>query len=86
MRTWSFTLHVGNATEMTEELANRLYEAGCRDSSPSSSNGLVEVSFDREAESLETAIRSAVADVLKAGLVTGRVEIDHEELSEWSKA
>ena len=50
----------------TEEMAEKLY-AGCDDASPSSSEGVVEVEFDREAESESAAIDSARADVEKAG-------------------
>ena len=36
------------------------------------------IAFDREGESLETAIRSAIADVTAAGFAVQRVEIDLE--------
>ena len=80
---WRFTLHLRGVDVMTEELANRIYEAGCDDSSPSSSNGRVEICFDRESATLQEAIRSAVTDVGKAGLTIDRVEIDSEEMADW---
>ena len=80
---WRFTLHLRGVDVMTEELANRIYEAGCDDSSPSSSNGRVEICFDRESGTLQEAIRSAVTDVGKAGLTIDRVEIDSEEMADW---
>ena len=78
---WRFTLHLKDVKEMTMELSDNLYEAGCRDSSPSSSRGRSEVSFDREATTLQEAIRSAVSDVRKAGIEVDHVEIESGELA-----
>ena len=60
-----------------DNLADSLYEAGCDDGSPFSSCGVAAVGFDREADCLESAIRSAVADVQKAGCVEC-VKIEHD--------
>lgn len=79
---WRFTLHLKDVEEMTMELSDRLFESGCSDSSPSSSRGHSEVSFDREAPTLQDAIRSAVSDVRKAGVEVDRVEIESDELAE----
>ena len=59
-------------------LAESLYEAGCDDGSPFSSCGVASIGFDREADCLESAIRSAVADVQKAGCVVECVKIQHD--------
>ena len=40
--------------------------------------GVPYISFHREADSLESAIRSAVADVQEGGCVVERVQIDHD--------
>ena len=63
---------------MTEELGNALYEAGCDDGTLGVSNGVPFVYFHREANDLESAICSAVADVQKAGCVVERVQIEHD--------
>ncbi len=76
MQIYDFTLVLGFGTELTEDLGNALFEAGCDDGSPGASDGIVSVDFHRRAESLETAIRSAIADVHKAGCAVARVEID----------
>lgn len=65
--------------EQSEEDADRLYEAGCDDGSICTCQGVTRIDFHREAESLETAIRSAVADVRRAGFQVARVEIDSPE-------
>ena len=59
---------------MTEEIADALYEAGSDDCTPFSSQGMASIGFSREAASLEDAVRSAIADVNKAGFTVARVE------------
>ena len=75
---YEFSLILKEGTEITEELADQLFEAGCDDSTPGTFCGTPYISFHREAESLESAIRSAVADVQKAGCVVERVQIEHD--------
>jgi hypothetical protein len=62
-----FTVVLANCEVMTPELTEALYAAGCDDGTPWSGNREAFVTFDRDAESLEAAIRSAVADVHRAG-------------------
>lgn len=52
----------------------RLY-AACPDSTIASSSGRAWISFDRDADALQTAIISAVTEVRRHGLDVGRVEI-----------
>lgn len=49
------------------DLSNELYDAGCDDGSPGVSCGILEVSFDREAENMMDAIRSAIQQVESVG-------------------
>lgn len=67
--------------EMTEELGNALFEAGCDDGTLGVSNGVSFVCFHRDANDLESAIRSAVADVQKAGCVVECAKIEAEYLT-----
>jgi len=76
MKTYEFTVVLANVTEITDDMADALFEAGCDDCSPGSSEGIVEIDFDREAASLEEAIRSAIANVQTAGYTAKRVVID----------
>lgn len=76
MTTYDFTLILSGPTELTDEFADKLFAAGCDDGTPSSSECSLSVDFSREATDLESAIRSAVADVSSAGGVVDRVEID----------
>jgi hypothetical protein len=72
---YEFRLILKGVDDISEELADALFEAGCDDSTPGVFCGVPHVDFDRDAESLESAIRSAIADVQKAGCVVERVEI-----------
>jgi len=76
------TLVLSGPAELTDQLVEDLYDAGCDDGSPSSRAGVIMVTLHREAESLEQAIRSGIADVQKAGCQVGRVEIVPEDLAE----
>lgn len=82
MATYEFQLILGNISAMSEEIADALFEAGCDDGTPFSSQGTAAVGFSREAESMEQAIRSAIADVNKAGFVVARAEPSDEMVFE----
>jgi hypothetical protein len=75
MVTYEFTLILANAPELTEEVSDKLYEAGCDDGSPGTCDGVFSIDFHRAAQSLEAAIGSAIADVAKGGFTVERVEI-----------
>lgn len=75
MKEHEFTLILTGITEMTDEAALALYNAGCDDGSPGSCDGVVSVDFHRDATTLEDAIQSAIRDIRKAGFDIERVEI-----------
>jgi hypothetical protein len=74
MPTFEFQLILRDIQEVTEELADSLFDAGCNDGTPFSSQGVAAIGFSREADSIEEAVHSAIADVNKAGLTVARVE------------
>ena len=78
---YEFTLVLADVPKLTDEISERIFAAGCDDATPHSSGGVTEVDFDRDSDSLENAIRSAVAQVSAAGYRTARVEIAGEALS-----
>lgn len=78
---YDFTVVLKDSPELTEELADKLFAAGCDDGSPGLCAGITSIDFHRDASSLEEAIRSAVANVSAAGCVVARVEIDAESLA-----
>lgn len=81
MALYEFTAVLSKGTELTEDLAEALFEAGCDDGSPGSCEGVVSIDFHREAESLEAAIRSAIADVQKAGCAVAQVTLEADSLA-----
>jgi hypothetical protein len=80
MTKYEFTLILKGAPELTEEMADQLYEAGCDDGTPGTCDGVFSIDFHREAESLESAIRSAIAHVKSAGHEVERVEINADAM------
>jgi hypothetical protein len=75
MKTYEFSL-VLSASEVSDADCDTLQEAGCDDGTVVTRNGVTHIAFDREAESLEEAIRSATAQVRGAGFEVVRVEMD----------
>lgn len=70
----TFTLLLVNEHELTTELEDALFEAGCDDGMLFSKNQVVYIEFDRDADSLEEAIVSAINDVESSGFQVARVE------------
>jgi len=75
MKTYEFSL-ILKADQLTDEQCELIYESGCSDGTIVTRDGVSMVLFDREADSLEAAIRSATDDVSKAGLTVARIEMD----------
>jgi hypothetical protein len=75
LETYTFSLVLSGPSELTEDIANALFEAGCDDAGVGSCEGVLSVDFDREAESLGDAIGSAVKDVERAGFAVARIEV-----------
>lgn len=78
MKFYEFIVILHGLDTIDDDLADKLFEAGCDDGSPFSTCGIAGIGFSREAESLEAAIRSAVADVQKAGCTVERVQIERD--------
>jgi hypothetical protein len=73
-KTYTFSV-ILNAPTLTAEACDALYEAGCDDGTIVTRNRVTFIAFDRKAESLEQAFRSATADVRAAGFEVKRVEM-----------
>ncbi|QDS86969.1 hypothetical protein EC9_11440 [Rosistilla ulvae] len=63
------------------DLADRLAAAGCDDGHLGGHAEGVEVVFDREAESRDEAMQSAVKQIEECGLIVKRIELDREVLA-----
>jgi len=78
MRKYEFTLILKGSPELTEEMAEALFRAGCDDGTPGTCNGTFSIDFHREGPSLEEAIGSAISNVKSAGYDVEHVEIEAE--------
>jgi len=67
------------STEPDEAMADSLYGI-IDDGTITTSQGVPQVHFHREAESLETAIRTAIRDVLSIGVKVLRVEMQPDDM------
>ncbi len=67
MNTYHFTIVIRDARTDTPGLEDRLFTAGCDDALVCSCNQTVYLEFDREAESAEAALRSALDNIRAAG-------------------
>jgi hypothetical protein len=74
MKTFEFLLILKDVERADSKTADALYEAGCDDGTLFSSEGETAIGFTRDAPSLEEAVRSAIANVTKAGYLVSRVE------------
>jgi hypothetical protein len=79
VKTHSFNLFL-TADAISLEGCDKLYEAGCDDGTIVTRNGQTYIHFDRDAESLENAIRSAFHNVRRAGFEVSRLEMDSDDL------
>jgi hypothetical protein len=73
---YSFSLVLSGFGEITDEIANAIYGAGCDDALLGVQEGAAFLDFDREAGSLEEAIFSAIRDVKNCGLDVEVVRVD----------
>lgn len=73
-KTYGFSI-VLTVSTLTDAECDALYEAGCDDGTIVSRKGVAFIAFDRKAESLEQAIRSATANVRAAGFDIERIEM-----------
>ena len=73
-KTYGFSV-VLTAPTLSAEECETLYEAGCDDGTIVTRNKVTFIAFDRKADSLEQAIRSATANVRAAGFEVERVEM-----------
>lgn len=83
MTTYSFDILVSELpNDDLMAWSDALFEAGCDDSSPGVHCGAPYVHFDREAASLEQAIKSAASQVQTTGVEVLKVELSTESLAE----
>lgn len=67
MTEYTFSLILAGKPRLTDELCDRLCEAGCDDGMPFSRDGLTGVTFTRSGMCRGDVLDSAVADIERAG-------------------
>lgn len=73
MKTYHFVLWLQGVTEITEDLENKVFEAGCDDALLGLYHSRPFLEFDRDSDSLLSAVKSAIQDATSAGLTVERV-------------
>ena len=76
MSEYDFTLILTGITDFDETTVDRLFEAGCDDSTVAKRSGRVYITFSREAESLTDAVFSAIDDVNRSGIGAKVLRVD----------
>jgi hypothetical protein len=75
-REHDFTLVLTDPVEMTREIQDALFVAGCDDATLSVRGGRAYLTFSRVAPTLKDAILSAIRDVKKADIGVGVLRVD----------
>lgn len=79
-REHDFALILTGVGELTTEVEDALFAAGCDDATLSMKNGLMYLEFSRKAPSLKDAILSAIRDVRKANIGVDVWRVDECDL------
>lgn len=80
MKKYEFRVTLRGNAELTDEIADDLFAAGCSDGSPGTCDGVFAIDFRHQSPSLEAAICSSVADVERAGYRVAHVALDRHAL------
>ena len=78
MQTYGFIVQTRNASD--ESLVDVVYGL-CEDASASSRDGMLSIAFDREADSMDAALRSAIEQLRIAGCVIDHITIESDSLA-----
>ncbi len=78
--THPFTLILSGIAELSEDVCDALFEAGCADALMGIRDGVVFLDFDREASSFREAVLSAIAEVESAGIGVMVLRVEPDEL------
>lgn len=76
MKDYEFSIVASGLNHEADDFIDRFFEAGCDDATVAYARGAIILSFCREADSLDEAIRSAMENVCSAGAEVERVEPD----------
>lgn len=75
-----FALVISGVHDLTDDVADALFEAGCDDGTVSMQQGRLYVDFSRSAICLQDAIISAISDVIRADIGAEMIRVDDCDL------
>ena len=75
-REHDFALVLTGITQLTPDIENALFEAGCDDGTLSMRLGVAFLTFSRKAPSLKDAVISAIHQVRRAGIEADVLRVD----------
>ncbi len=84
MSAYQFSVIVSGPARTEDEILDAtdlLGSAGCTDASIRGHSDGMELLFERDGDSLQAAISSAVADVERAGFRVGKIEMQREAIA-----
>jgi hypothetical protein len=79
MNPYTFRLILLGLDELTPKIVDRLYEAGLDDANLVSRKGVVTADFDRDSESFERAVESAMEDIQRANVGVTGFRLENED-------
>jgi hypothetical protein len=77
---YEFVFILGGIPELSDDVANALFESGCDDATLSSRSGRIYLTFAREETSFQRAILTAIRDVRRAGIGAEVLAVDNSNL------
>ncbi len=77
---YEFTLILSGVPELTREVLDALYEAGCDDALIGMRDGMAYAEFCREGASFQEAMQSATRDVERTGVSAKVEQVERDEL------
>lgn len=77
---YDFALIIGGVSDLSDEVLNALFEAGCDDATFSIQYGQLYGEFSRQASDLKEAILSAIKDIRRAGVGAEVLRVDECDL------
>ena len=82
MKTHWFQIELKTCPLDFESFAEKAYEAGCDDGTVSQCDGVLEIAFARDADSLDDAVASAIRQLESIGCTIARIVFDDSMAAE----
>lgn len=80
MNSYVFSVALTGVPDMSDDYIDRLFKAGLDDTTLHVREGVAYLSFDRDADSLESAMQSALRDIERFGAIADLIEVEPADL------